>query len=745
MKTLHRLIIDSIREKNGGAHIFKMLGLFIEERIWIKDFLINLHLFKEKCEKDRKKERETLEDYTLFKLRANDFLKKKMAKWLNNFDKGNLSKSDEKYNEFVLNLETAPIELNYYAFSFEQDRKPRAFDRFMEFSVQFLMDFDKTSNWEWMFESFKTKEIEKEVWDYGLNRKVIKKVNTRNLIFGRKTPDEARLVLNDHHVTLRLKEHPQQLFAMGYRTMKNLMIAIIEGKDIKPFISKLIGDINKVNKGDAANLEHLTENELPEFMKRNWNKPLAHDKLKKEQIEKAQKRIKFIIDELSQYTHEEKNIRKPRAEKNRQIMRCYKYFDWNYENDSKFKFLRKDEYQRMSVFHYSLKDIGIRKINDRRNRYAFLLDGITEHLPHEIKQTIESAEHIDDLLFKISIRTIEKLKCWSENLVHYKRKVLNPILSKLGISYQTDYPENADHIPFNIHPLLPIKVFFDDKGDINKLSLSKMIRDSDWPNHLFQSHYQYNNYLNYLPEESKSQKRKVIGLVNNVFSKDAILWFITHQYLGKTNPAIKALVLENITEKQQWNFGNLRNTIIPFPLNIDGIGKVNIELKFHQLDDHLLLESKPMIKDVVKQLFLRYENPEQKENVGVTKKDGIYTILLDEVAREIQRVHNQSYYWAAYLLLWEKEVIEGLKPETINQLEKHEKGFDRINFIQILSLKNVAPNLANTVKQLRNTAFHANIPVGWTYEEMENDKELCELLNYQKKEKIDYENSNKHS
>ena len=47
--------------------------------------------------------------------------------------------------------------------------------------------------------------------------------------------------------------------------------------------------------------------------------------------------------------------------------------------------------------------------------------------------------------------------------------------------------------------------------------------------------------------------------------------------------------------------------------------------------------------------------------------------------------------------------------------------------------------------KLRNKTFHAEIPDGWAYWQMENDAEyadLRQLLQYQPKMKFDYENRN---
>ncbi len=745
----HQLILDSIREKDNGRHIMEMLNVFINERQWIKNFLSDIPHFRDKTDEEQIEDRKKLDEYQLFKLRSNDYLKEKLTNWLDRFDKGALSITDDKLLALTVALEQSYIELNYHAFFFEQERKPRAMDRFMEFSAQYLMDFNKTPQWEWMFEAFETKEQQKEVWDYGVNKKVVKKVNTRNLIFSTTKPKKCRLVINEQHLTFRHQSYPEQLFAVGYRAMKNIMVAVMENKSIEHLPVRLLSDIQKLNKNEALQdlneLSYLTINEIPHFMLKTQKHNIPLDKVRKELIEKATKRIDYIISQLPSKNEtelsetEKKQPYRNRVDKNRQIMRCYLYYDWKYENNSKFKFLRKNEYQRMSVYHYSLNDINKKKMNDKNNRYAFLLTDIASHMPDEIKTMIESSSDLDDLLNIVSINTIEKLTNWKTSLPFTKGKSFIEILTKLGVSNLGQSHNSNKHIPFDIHPIIPLRMFFNTEGDISKISLSKRTRESVWASELYQAHYNYTNYLSTLNQENAILKKKIIGEINNILSKDTILWFMAKNYMNRMNPAIRDLVINNGIGNQQWQLGNLRQMKIPFPMHIDTLGIVYVELKFHQLDDYLLIESKHMMKRIVKQLFYRYQNPVAEEHVGVILQDGIYTVQYDEINREMQRVYQQSRLWVMHLLEWERKELEKIGAEEKDRLEKKEQGFNHINFGQILAKGSLTDELKVKLRALRNTAFHANIPGDWSYEQLEKDQEICELLKFIKIEPKNYQ------
>lgn len=364
----HRLIIDSTRNNDNGTKITEKLHAFTQEREYLFKLITDIDYQNAEVENGKITLNDELDEYYRFKLRSGDKLKENMGKWL---DKVDIGRFDQKYEEKILAFEEAikdaPIEVGYYDFYFEAEEKPRSFERFAAFAVQYLIGFKKVPNWCWMVEKFEVKPIKKEVEVYGKTENKELLVNKRTVAFHASIPADSRLAITDEQVMVGIytnesEEHrqkglaPRHKFLLGHRAIKNLLIACLEDKkDISGFFDEMITDIDKIKNGDASNLSILTANEIPMSFKiaSKEAKPLEIAQLR----EKANKRISLLISELMLFM-EKAPTTKPmsRAEKNRQIMRCYKFFDWNYEDKSEFKFLRKNEYQQMSVYHYCLQD-----------------------------------------------------------------------------------------------------------------------------------------------------------------------------------------------------------------------------------------------------------------------------------------------------------------------------------------------------------------------------------------------------
>ena len=426
-------------------------------------------------------------------------------------------------------------------------------------------------------------------------------------------------------------------------------------------------------------------------------------------------------------------------------MRCYKFFNWHYPADNKFKFLRKDEYQRMSVYHYSLENIRRDSELGSDNRYGFPIREIVPHMPSEIRTLLKRSADLDELLLNTCNTTIDLLIRWKTDIRKMNDNSLSDVLSKLGISKMKD--ENLKfnkEIPFDIHPILPIKVYYADQTDLALFSLSQKIRKNPLMTApLHTSHYAFHRYLaGFVPEpESKKISKKLTGSMDDVLAKDALIWYMAKQYLDKLNPAIKDIVKSQIIKGADLKVRNLRQTEIPMKLNIPGTGKVFIGLKFHQLDDYLLIESKPVIARAVAQLLLRFDTTEKKAEVGVVFAKEGYRIPYDEIYKEIQRVFTQSVYWSFFILNWEKGILEKIGEREKTEFGKKNtggSGFEHIKFRDVCGLAGLNNSLGTKLVKLRNSAFHAEIPEGWSYQQLEEDDEICRILNFTKKVKKDY-------
>ena len=158
------------------------------------------------------------------------------------------------------------------------------------------------------------------------------------------------------------------------------------------------------------------------------------------------KRISNLIAKLRDWRTNHKTI--SRNEKNRIIMDCYQLFDWKYPDTGTYKFLRRDEYQNMSIYHYMLERVlNLRedityfqqKIQDaedygKKKKYQMaifdnnkqiertetilskLLKDVKNRIPEEVNQILENSESLDDLLKNATTDAIIKLSEWQLEL-----------------------------------------------------------------------------------------------------------------------------------------------------------------------------------------------------------------------------------------------------------------------------------------------------------------------------------------
>lgn len=771
----HRLILDSIRNKDEGKLIAQKLQEFTEERQFLHQFITDKTFRENYLQEKETTFKEVTDPYYLFKLRSDDTLKKHMGVWLEQFEKTIFdNKFNEQFETFEEAILSSPIEVGYYDFYFEADDKPRAFDRFVSFAVQYLIDFEKVKDWYWMFERFEPEIEIKDKMVYEQHQKVELLVNKRRVMYSAKKPTLAkvndaqdntsdwRLAITDGQVVVGIytdepEEYrlagkaPKHKFLLGHRALKNLLITSFEDKiednyDLNHFFEDIIADIDAVrNKAEISSIQDfkiLTANELPISFKVALKAERALDtpQLRTE----AKKRMERIIQKLTPFAELEKPKKYlSRAEKNRQIMRCYTFFDWQYPNDSKFKFLRQDEYQRMSVYHYCLEE---RKNNNlQHGTYAFLIKEAMPHIPQEIQALLRDAKNIDDLLANVARETIELLTNWNDILHHLKGKELAKRLAKLGISSNLN-PELSDHIPFDVHPILILRKYYPDELSGGNFSLSRsLFLNKQARKGLRETHYEYEAYLakyNVGKDAPKVQK-KLIGQMNELITQDVLLWKIAKEYIQKTSSAYQSFI-GNGKDFNAWKVSNLRQTEIRKEFAVNGYGVVKLNIKFHQLDDYLLVESTPVIALAIKQALMRFENPNSDDTnptMQVAKVGKNYEVAYDEVFKEIQRVFNDSVRWAFFVLEWEKSVIDSMtniEKTTLenNKISKGQKA--HINFWEVCQKAGLPDD--KVIRDLRNTAFHGKIPNGWAYWQKEQDTELCKLIGYQKKVKYDYEN-----
>ncbi len=800
--SFHQLILDALRV-GSDEQVLKRFKEFADERIYFKRLLTDTTFLNAESAENESFMSDILDEYTRYKFR-NDKLKDKFDIW-----RDKISRDKVPNTEGVLQLlDSEPIEVSHYDFFYKDDNKPRAVEMFSRYVVQYFIDFDviQDDKWEWLFEihGFVDGEVADKNAPNGKRKgKMLKKIN----IFSSKIPDQAKCktqfenenagktidestitkprlaVTHDGQVTVRIKrekgknEKTQQpvyhKFVLGISALKNLLIAHREDKPILNFFDDVTNDLDKISKANGqtiawSDLALLTPKDVPTA----WQVAMKAQTIDDSTLrEKAKKRLHIIIEDLEKWTKKDSTLpHLSRADKNRQIMRCYTFFDWVYPNDSKFKFLRKNEYQRLSVYHYLLEKR--RNTDLKTGHYADLLINrekgidILRHTPNEVKGLLQSAVSLDDLLVKTFEKTQKLLESWQSKIGLLQGENLKKILAKLSIStYKNGLPN--PEIPFDIQPSLVLRAFYQEQvnTELTTFSLSgKFSKRKDLQKGLRNENYLVENYLNLLDKNQTEQKRAfkyVSGAINEVKVKDTLLWQIAKDYLKRTNASFETL-FDWGKREEDWKIQNLRNTVLKLPffeIEVSGkkLNKLFLSIKYHQLDDYMMVESKKVIESAMKQVLMRLDT--DILNNLPTKS---HIIPYEEVYKEIQRVQNDAVHWAYFILKWEQNAIlknrSRLTPQYFTALvEKRDKRYfekkqvqrdktnekEHIRFDEICDFEVLTDKLRKKLIETRGKAFHMIIPEGWSFWQRETDPEdadLRTLLGYHKKRGFDYEN-----
>lgn len=726
-KNIHKLILDIIRGGIDEQHFYDKLELYISNRvkfpIVLDEYLSGNGYLEE------------INEYYNQKLKVDDKVRKILGQIIDKYEKDGTYRTD-KTKELKDKLKEESIELNYYDFYFQVGRKPRMEDRFMEFSVNYLIDKKVVPEWEWLVENLDPEEEKTGDSKSSASKSVIKRKN----YFFSEIPEGCRLNLGNDHAVVRLKSKPDIIFGIGRNAMRNLMIAHFHNKPIADVLKKIYSDLDLIrNAGKTAtplnfeSLQILESVSIPRYLKLMMHdSSTIDDETMDVSIEKAKERIKLLIDDFTNLL--KGDVRLNRNAKNEQIIRCYKFFDWKYPNDSKFKFLRKNEYKQISIYHYCIKpDSRKNYLADLRKR---LLADIEPHMPKEVNDLLNSSESFDELFQNTLIKAIALLKEW-QGKIHSDSKELHKYLSKLGIHVPAEpvpAKSNASNlplmnrIPFEIHPSSIFKAFNYSRETNPYLTIRG---NAKYTKGLIAQHYSYNHYLKLCPD--KKLQSKIVGEVNNLHTTDTLLWMMAQQYLEIFTTALTGDISKILKSKYVDSFqvDQLHNLELPVYQTDKGLNKpYKVIVKFRQLDDYMLIAEKPLIK-LVDSLFMRLTSDEQLCAAGIARKDDYYQIPYVLVKQEMERVFHGSVIATNFILLWEKTIVEkiskNLKQQKVDAA-KNNNSWAYLSIDEVLTHANLDPETKKELKKLRNHAMHTKIPEGWTYQGMLESSRIKNLL-----------------
>jgi len=537
---------------------------------------------------------------------------------------------------------------------YEQDyimgatQKFRAGNRFMYYSAKYLMDFGG-QDWRWGMEKFAmdkkknsdTKESLLKIKEYLTPREILES-------------NDHRLTLEEDHVYLAIPRpapkgsanHQQYYqFAIGPRAMRYLMAWVFEKRDKSPeeissFLMELSQDLELLYQEGAWN------SELPV----KWLEPAFVMGYLKEYetggLDTVRQRIQSRISHITKvWDHAVEHTQLlSRSEKNRLIMEAYRFYEWPAGGNGVPRFLRADEYNQMSVCHYSLglkkkqQTVFVHKGRNYNNKYDYVYKGLFEldkrkpPIPKDVERQLQTAENLDELLVNVitSIRDLlnDKIKSILGAPPAIQKKELPGLCRRLGISIPASLlkgPETESmrqkHLttlqvqPLAIHPMLMVKKLFpgfyspaqtdSQSGSTDKTLkrpnlpvFDKLRKNASYRKRLHPDFYNKEFASHLFPEDgNKKQREKLIGEMDRTCAEDILLWQMAHHYL-RDNHYTETLAqhLQQLEPGHQPLYDWLKLPIV-IQLKPRNEGKdLYISILLHQLDDLLFRQERDRLR-----------------------------------------------------------------------------------------------------------------------------------------------------
>lgn len=655
--------------------------------------------------------------------------------------------------------EPEPIIIHTHDFVMRTEQKFRSSDKFVYYAAKYLSDFNVVKNWKWEMESyapikekqFSNKIIEDNIW---------------------------RLSIENNHVTVGIENVNSEFkdnlikFRLGPRAMRYLLAYHLlpdKNKNIDYFLSQhLKKDLIKLLNGENYdNLKLLESKFVPEYLKRQ-TKEIDRSKF----IKDIKTRLNYLNETWNECI---KNVHlMKRAEKNREIMKCYQLFNWTIENGVN-KFLRKNEYHQISICHYSLEN-KVLKISEKKRNTRYLINELFKlnerlpKIPEEVINLLINANSIDELLISAINNRKKYLENWLNDIKMLSgtsaKKEYIALAKKIGVDIPPSMKNEVEkqklkllqentskHIPFEVHPLLILKYAehecYKTNIDINETvnqkenDLMRKMRNVPYTKGLLDEHYNldivgkiYGNMT------TCSKYKKMIGTINTVKSEDAILWQIAQKYL-ENNIYTKDIVKELKKEDNYIKVNAIHNASIKIELKEKGElspqqNSYWVSMKMHQLDDVMYKNENSTIIKVAKHYLNRninentfWENTPREERGLKELNEMIYDgtetnpIPFHVIREELNLVRKTAAYLGGYLLEWERKVINECVCH-MNEDEKQKymlnihKACNRLNSLEHVSFKSVIA----IAKKMNNTLSHSIYNL--------NEQELNELETYRK-------------
>ncbi|TKG91463.1 hypothetical protein EYV94_20765 [Puteibacter caeruleilacunae] len=765
LNDLHKLLLDVMRDPTREYAFYADLERYIAYRNEFPEVLDRFIAGEEVLDE--------MMDYYHFKLAANDFVTGKLWEVIKTVGAHRRLKRGVR-EELCELVAERPIIWHYLMCYADQDWKPGTTNEFMGFAVKYLMDLKLTPDWEWLCESLEPEVVTFEDDDEGATKEVIK----REKVFATAVPDGYQLNMKNNHVVVRLKKWPDLLFSFGENAMRNLIFGYLDGKRDVDVLGRLYDDIERITSwtgsGDTmpfSELKLLNEKTVPRYLKLMMRDEVVMENEQDCKTEaKAQERMTRLIDYF-------KDIKSGAVvlnfeEKNVQLMRCYKFFNWRYDHSAEFKFLRKNEYQSMSLYHHALASADVAKrsgsggrkppkrsdFNTMKHR---LLKDVMLHMPEEILRLLNKTISFEYLFRAVLDETIDLLEDWKSRLGKMNRQQKRLRLSKLGINFAAiPFPdasirynlEQMRNIPFLIHPATVMQAMgYDQSSDHFKRFRDDATRSEG----LLDESYDYEPYLEKFYKDTpmwRKLKHKIIGKVNNRRTQDVLILNMIKHYLLGVDSAIVHELAGELLDKYDESFmlASLHDIEIPVfggmtwvtggaVEGADGVDGANgsgsgrlyeVVVKFKQLHYFMLMEERSM-RMLVRHLFCRFSDDDLSAKADVEVSDGKYTIPFGAIHDEQKRIFDESLKMTELLLEKEMRIVNGMDIRLKDEMEcealsRGEKVC--MDFPMVCDAAGWTDQEVQLLTMIRHCAFCGKVSNDFSYRELMKDPEFMELM-----------------
>jgi hypothetical protein len=533
-----------------------------------------------------------------------------------------------------------PIQVYSQDFISGTTQKFRPDNRFMLYATKYLVDFGNDELY-WGVEKFEMRKKSDATETESL-LKTKAYLHAAGILAG----SDYRLTLEKDHVYLAVPRTAptgtanfQQFhqFAIGPQAMRYLMAWAVQQngdfcKDIQAFLIDLQADLELLGQhGEWKSDQPYRLLEAPFVM------GFLKDRTSID-LEQLRHQVSNRIDTIIQgWNHAQQHKHQlSRAQKNRLVMDAYRFFDWPAGGNEVPRFLRANEYNGMSVCHYSL---AFKRTYDdapphARQRQAckskfqhlfrdvFKLDARKPPIPREIMRLLDEANSLDELLDLVLNDRRDMLLTKKKHLFAFpaaiQKKELPAFCRLLGISVpphllkqqeaerlKTKHEKTLQVQPFAIHPMLIVKRFFPEVYNGGRGAQSNYVpvfanlrKNAGYRKRLPADFYDTAYAMQWFPPaDHKKRLEKLIGAMNITCTEDILLWQVAAAYL-KNNHYTESLgeLINNVPLGNRPIYDVLKLPI-KIRLKPEAEGKdVYVAVLMHQLDDVLFRQEKSRLR-----------------------------------------------------------------------------------------------------------------------------------------------------